>query len=877
MDYWTLPDLTASARILRERDLSDAPLFLIKAIKKTYDRSDRSGASRLRGDCLFPRMCAIVHLTEYPEKAVSGMNEYEKEHASLIRRFGAECAVLLKSDGAFPLPAPCELALYGSGARRTVRGGTGSGEVNSRSSVTAEEGFRAAGFTVTTGEWLDRYDELWAQAHREFILGLKKQARAHHTLAILESMGAVMPEPEYDLSLNGAGTAAVYVLSRVSGEGSDRQPVPGDILLTETEKRDILRLSSQYEKFLLVLNVGGVVDLSPVMDVGNILLLSQLGAETGNILADLVLGRSVPSGRLTTTWAAWDDYPRHGSFGDKDDTRYREGIYVGYRAFDSEGRKPLFPFGFGLGYSTFSVAAGETTEDRGRVSVRAVVRNTGAFPGKETVQLYVSAPQGRLGKPYQALAAFAKTSELSSGGSEEVTLTFDLRDQASYDEERAAWVLEPGDYVLRLGTSSADTDPAAVLRMDGEAVVGQCRNCLGKPDFADLTPPVRTEEAPRDVPVLAMSASSFEARTVDYVLTHEVDPLIDDLGDEELCSLGIGAFDPRLGALSVIGNASKAVAGAAGETTGTLKAKGIPPLVMADGPAGLRLSRQYTVGRKGVRSLDGSLPESMLELMPTPVAAAMKLLSGLGRPRGEVREQYCTALPIGTALAQSWNTELAERCGDIVGAEMERFGVHLWLAPAMNIHRDIRCGRNFEYFSEDPLISGRFAAALARGVQKHPGRGVTLKHFAANNQETNRYNSNSQVSERAMREIYLRGFGIAVREGMPCALMTSYNLLNGVHTSERRDLIEDILRAEFGFEGIVMTDWIVGMTSGKGNRYPGPDAALIAAAGNDLTMPGSMSDYKAMLRGLKSGSLKRRQLRINATRIYRTAQKFAGG
>ena len=285
------------------------------------------------------------------------MNEYEKEHSSLIRGFGAECAVLLKTNGAFPLPGPCELALYGSGARRTVRGGTGSGEVNSRSFVTAEEGFRAAGFTITTTEWLDGYDGIWTQARRDFILGLKKQARKHRTLAILESMGAVMPEPEYDLPLNGTGTAAVYVLSRISGEGSDRRPVPGDILLTEAEKRDILQLSRQYDKFLLVLNTGGVVDLSPVMEVGNILLLSQLGAETGSILADLVLGRSTPSGRLTTTWAAWEEYPRPGSFGDKNDTRYREGIYVGYRAFDIEDRKPLFPFGFGLGYTTFTVTA----------------------------------------------------------------------------------------------------------------------------------------------------------------------------------------------------------------------------------------------------------------------------------------------------------------------------------------------------------------------------------------------------------------------------------------------------------------------------------------------------------------------------------------
>ena len=269
------------------------------------------------------------------------------------------------------------------------------------------------------------------------------------------------------------------------------------------------------------------------------------------------------------------------------------------------------------------------------------------------------------------------------------------------------------------------------------------------------------------------------------------------------------------------------------------------------------------------------MPESMLEVMPGAMAFAMKLMGGSGKVKGEVHEQYCTAIPIGTAIAQSWNVDLAEDCGDIVGDEMERFGVHLWLAPALNIHRDIRCGRNFEYFSEDPLISGQIAAAITKGVQKHPGCGTTIKHFAANNQETNRYNSNSIVSERAMREIYLKGFEIALKDSRPHALMTSYNLLNGVHTSERRDLLEDVLRCEFGYEGIVMTDWVIAtMSAGKGNKYAGPDSAKIAAAGNDLTMPGSSGDLKNMLKGLKAGIVSRKQLEINATRIYRMAKKL---
>ena len=803
------------------------------------------------------------------------MNDYEREHNEILRRFGAECAVLLKTDGSFPLNAPCALALYGSGARRTIKGGTGSGEVNSRYFVTAEDGLEAAGFRITTKAWMSRYEKIYAKSKKQFIRDLKRSALKRGTLAILDSMGAVMPEPEYSLPLDAAGDAAVYVLSRISGEGSDRKPVPGDILLTETEKRDILELNRKYKHFLLVLNVGGAVDLSPVTKVRNILLLSQLGVETGSILADILLGKSYPSGKLTTTWTAWEDYPRIGEFGEKDDTRYKEGVYVGYRWFDTVGKEPLFPFGFGLSYTSFALAAGEVKEENGIIRAAVSVKNTGDRSGKEVVQLYVSAPQGRLDKPFQSLAAFEKTDELAPGEEQALTLSFDLRDLASYDTDQSAWVLESGDYVLRLGTSSRNAKAAAVLRLDGEALVRKVKNCLGRPDFADWKPESRQPEMPSAVPVLEIDAAGIRTESVNYTLTHEIDPLIGKLIDDELCLMNIGAFKQK-GSKAVIGNAADSVAGAAGETF-RLDGKVIPAMVMADGPAGLRLSRQYTRDEKGVHAIGSGMPESVMELMPAPAALAMKLFDGNGKVKGEILEQNCTAIPIGTALAQSWNLDFARRCGDIVGDEMERFGVHLWLAPALNIHRDIRCGRNFEYFSEDPLISGRFAAAITKGVQKHPGRGTTVKHYAANNQETNRYSSNSQVSERAMREIYLRGFEIAVRESQPHALMTSYNLLNGVHTCERRDLIEDVLRAEFGYEGIVMTDWIIGAMYSRKNKYPAPDAAKTAAAGNDLTMPGGAGDFKAMRKGSKKGVVSRRQLQINASRVARMAKKLTEG
>jgi beta-glucosidase len=285
---------------------------------------------------------------------------------------------------------------------------------------------------------------------------------------------------------------------------------------------------------------------------------------------------------------------------------------------------------------------------------------------------------------------------------------------------------------------------------------------------------------------------------------------------------------------------------------------------MADGPAGVRISKRYYEDEKGKHSIGSTLPQTMLDMLPSLIR---KMLDREPKAKaGRVfREQYCTAIPIATALAQSWNTDFAEMCGDIVGSEMDIFGIDLWLAPALNIHRNVLCGRNFEYFSEDPLISGKFAAALSRGVQKHPGRGVTIKHYAANNQETNRYANNSIVSERALREIYLRGFGICVRESDPMSVMTSYNLLNGEHTSESKALTE-VLRSEFGFDGLIMTDWVVGgdMLLAKGSAYGTPDAGKVAAAGCSMFMPGNKGDYEQIINGLKDGTVTERQLRENA-------------
>ena len=802
--------------------------------------------------------------------------DYERAHLEMLRKDLAGCTVLLKTDGAFPLDGPCPLALYGSGARHTVKGGTGSGEVNSRFFVTAEDGLEAAGFTLTTKDWLDGYDKIREQARKAFLRQIRTDITRHFGSNVAENMGKVMPEPEVGLPLNPENETAVYVLARNSGEGSDRSHVPGDILLTGSEVRDILALQHQAKRFLLVLNVGGPVDLSPVVnEVGNILLLSQLGVETGAVLADILLGKANPSGKLATTWAAASDYPTIGDFCGKDDTRYREGIYVGYRYFDSAGVQPLFPFGWGLSFTSFERGETKTALEGETVTLSAAVRNTGAVPGREILQLYVSKPEDRLDQAFRDLVAFAKTKELAPGGEETLTLCFRLSDLASYDSQRECWVLEKGDYFLRLGNGVDDPTIAARIRLEEEVVTRRAKNVCGVPDFGDWKPKLETIDMfPPDVPILTADPAAIPRFEPAEPAEETVDPLTRRMSIDELIDMSLGAYDPKGGLAAVVGDAGISVAGAAGETSKVSEAFGVPTIVMADGPAGLRISRDYVIRDGHPVGLEKRLPGGMSEMLPKPAAWVLSLIRPKAPKCAEVMHQYCTAIPIGTALAQSWDLDFARCCGDIIGDEMEHFGIDLWLAPAMNIHRDVRCGRNFEYYSEDPLVSGLMAAAVTQGVQAHPGRGVTIKHYAANNQEYNRYNSNSVVSERAMREVYLRAFGICIHLAKPAALMTSYNLLNGTHTSEHKGILNDILRGEFGYQGLVMTDWVVAELSGGKNRYPDADAGRVAVAGGELFMPGSPSDAESIRNALKRGVLTEDRLRRNVSRVLRAIRSL---
>ena len=809
------------------------------------------------------------------------MERYEIEHIERVRKITPECMVLLKSNGSFPLNAPGKIAIYGNAARKTIKGGTGSGDVNVRHYVGIEEGLENAGFTITSKAWLDGYDALWANANKEFRAGIKAKIAAEGLSAIMLGIGAIMQEPEYELPLDGEGDTAIYVLGRISGEGADRSPEKGNLELTDTEIRDILRLQKQYKQFLLVLNVGGVVDLSPVVDeVENILLLSQLGIAMGDAFADVLLGKAYPSGKLATTWAAWKDYCHVGDFGDPNDTHYREGVYVGYRYFDSVDKTPVFPFGFGLGYTDFDITAKETTITGSKVSVIANVKNTGNHPGKEVVQLYVSIPEGKLDQPYQVLAAFAKTNELKPGESQEVTVSFKMEDIASFDEETCCAILEKGSYVLHIGNSSRDTAVCAVVGLDDNALVQKLHDVGGKPDFADWKPENKKMVAiPESVPVLKLAASDItEIIPVQPVIDPKAMEIAATMSDSDLALLCTGAYDGGIGSNSVIGNAGITVAGAAGETTGVFVEEGIPVLIMADGPAGVRLTPKYGRDEKGVYPLDTGSFVEVLELIPDELIAFLGFSKEQPKRNGTVHEQYCTAIPIGIALAQSWSEQICEECGDIAALEMKRFGVHIWLAPALNIHRLPLCGRNFEYYSEDPLISGKMAAGITRGVQKHPNCGVSIKHFCCNNQETNRMHSNTIISQRALRDIYLKGFRIVVDEEDPATIMSSYNLLNGEHTSQRYDLLETLLRQEWGYKGIVMSDWVSGNINKPDDKYPGAVASGAIKAGNDIMMPGTPGHHQNLLDALNNPQaaypISRNDLEKCAARMIELAWKL---
>ena len=655
----------------------------------------------------------------------------------------------------------------------------------------------------------------------------------------------------------------------------------------------------------MLLNLGGVINaatLKAIPGLSAMLLISQSGNMGGHIVADVLLGKSIPSGRLTDTWAEnYMDYPSSATFshnnGNWNDEYYSDGIFVGYRYFDTFNVKPLYPFGYGLNYTTFTMETLGASADEKQVSVTVKVTNTGACSGREVVQVYGSAPRAGLEKPMQVLCGFGKTRLLQPGQSQELKVSFQLTNLESYDPAKAAYVLEAGEYVIRVGVNSRNTHVAALVRLDETVQTKKVRNiCPLDEEFEEIScagvecwKPENEDAEKAAAPVFAISAAKVPTVTVayagepepfapagtDHVITLEevrdgkytMEQLVSQLSVEEMAEWCVGAARDNE---NVIGSASKAVPGAAGETSLALAHRGVRDMINADGPAGLRLLAHFRVNAQG-------------ELLPGGSAIGGMAEDFAPKQEGDMDYyQYCTAIPIAWLLASSWDLELIEKCGDIVGAEMETFGVRVWLAPGMNIHRNPLCGRNFEYYSEDPLLSGLCAAADVRGVQKHPGVGTSIKHFFANNQEDNRMYCNAHIKERAIREIYLRNFGICIEASQPMTIMTSYNLINGIHAANCYDSITCYAREECGFQGYVMTDWftsnakVSGAMAKPNPKYPCSSSPLCVYAGNDVQMPGSEGNIEDIITAVKDGSLKLGYLQRCAAKLLEIDLKCGG-
>lgn len=745
----------------------------------------------------------------------------EKEHKVLARRASAEGIVLLENDGILPLQTR-KIALYGPGSRMTVKGGSGSGDVHERHSVTIEEGLRDAGFQFPTTRWMDRFKGKYDADLAAWRGDLEEKIKKFNPIQTMQMFIFIgehpMPYPActpvLEDELTDETDTAIYVLSRQAGEGKDRRVEKGDYLLSDIEEDSLRMLSRHYKKLILILNCGSVMDLS-ILDeirVDAVLFYGQGGMEGGNALADILTGKVNPCGKLTDTWAMrYEDYPGAETFGHRngnlDDEDYSEGIYVGYRWFDKQNIKPRYPFGHGLSYTTFSEVVTEIADEHMTVTVT----NTGDYAGKDVLQLYIRKPEGKLDHEKKSLTAFAKTKLLVPGESQTLTVPFSLEAVASFDEEQSAFVLERGAYQLELNDQI-------------------CGNISVEERILETVKPIGSDQP--------------------TAVTEEFSPIVKallrKLPDRDKCKLVTGGGY----AISCYNN----VMGAAGRTCTKLLKTGIPNIVLADGPAGLNVNQSTTVMPDGTPRYPEGLPADWKWGWLTKVEPFLK-----GRPgKGKTVYRYMTAWPSETVLAQTWDTELLEEVGRAVGKEMLEIGVSVWLAPGLNIHRNPLCGRNFEYYSEDPLVSGKMAAAITRGVQSMGGVGVAQKHYCCNNQEDNRTGVSANVSQRALREIYLRAFRIAVIEGKPWTVMSSYNRVNGKYVCNSFDFCTRVLRKEWGFKGLVMSDW---------DATEKCSYAEAINAGNDLIMPGTSAVAKKLIKDLKTDALRRDALELSAGRV----------
>ena len=697
------------------------------------------------------------------------------EVATLARRAGAESCVLLKNNNhTLPLDLSAPVALFGRVQKNYFYVGNGSGgDVSAPYSINLVQGLVNAGVQLDSTV-LAAYESWCTASVNDPDPGFWGHWPRYY---------AEMPvKQDWVQAAAKRCQTAVVVIGRSAGEDRENTLKKGSFYLTNKEKALLDAVTTAFQKVVLVLNIGSIMDFADTYGdkISAILLAWQLGMESGNAVADVLTGQVNPSGRLTDTIAkTYADYPAQ-NFGNKAENCYTEDIFVGYRYFETFApERVLYPFGYGLSYTDFACKVTKTEIKDQTVTVQVQVENTGALPGKQVVQLYACCPCGALGKAAKVLIAFGKTEELAPGKHQTLTLTAPYRHFASFDDSGAAghknaWLLEAGDYTFCLGTDVRSAVPCGNLHLADTLVLEQCCQLLAPPadsGFDRLTATEQNGKMTRTYAPVPTATVNLKQEILDhlppalpvtgnkgFVLADvaegsvSLDDFVAQLSttEMELLSRGEGMMDSPLGAS---GNA-----GAMAGVSDSLRQKGIPPVITTDGPSGIRL------------------------------------------------RATCSLLPSGTALACSWNLPLVQDLYAAMGREMVDKGTDVLLAPGMNIHRNPLCGRNFEYFSEDPLITGKLAAAVVQGLQSAPVSACP-KHFACNNQEYNRNHNNSVVSARALREIYLRGFEICIKEAHPKNLMTSYNKINGVWSHYNYQLCTALLREEWGYTGNVMTDW----------------------------------------------------------------------
>jgi len=747
-----------------------------------------------------------IHQNAPPDiQAVSDVAQEQSHHnpvkiitpgmPELLRSVAAQGAVLLENR-VLPFKAGTRISVFGRVQKDYFYTGYGSGgDVNFPYSISLLEGLRGCE-DLQVNETLAEIYEKWIDSHPADHGFWGTWPRFHPEMPVTAELAAQAAQ---------SSDNAVIVLGRASGEDRENQLEEGSFYLTQQEKDMLQQVTAQFPDAVLVLNIGSIVDLSFLGDYsfGAVLIPWQGGMESGNAVADILCGKVNPSGRLTATVAKnYEDYPSASHFGNTEANLYYEDIYVGYRWFETFGpEKVLYPFGHGLSYTTFDLSA----EQAAALTFQVTVTNTGSRPGRETVMLFVRKPSAPLDNPARELVAFRKTEELAPGESQTLTLTATRYQLSSYDEagvtgNRSCYVLQQGDYHLYIGTSLKEAKEVGLYQVEKHTVIKQ--HCEASAPGSDLTVLTALENGTVPGQRIARKRTAdlkqiiLEQLPAPIALTGDLgyklkdvkegrvslDAFVAQLDETELEAITRGHYimDSPLGA--------KGNAGAFGGVTESLREKGVAPVITTDGPSGIRLY------------------------------------------------DSCSLIPIGTLLASSFDVSLVEKLCAAVGAEMKDRGTDVLLAPGMNIQRSPLCGRNFEYFSEDPYLSGRMATAAVRGLQSQ-GVSACPKHFACNNQETNRLHNDSILSERALREIYLRGFEICVKLSAPRNIMTSYNKINGVWGHYNYDLVTTILRGEWGYAGNVMTDWWM--------RYaPSPEFPQLTGnayrvrAGVDVLMPG---------------------------------------